>query len=61
MNIALYQRLVNKRNTKKSELRCALDTNNAEAVQRIVTEIQEIDDLIEDLEVELEEEYEIIA
>jgi len=56
MNIALYQRLVNKRNTKKSELRCALDTNNAEAAQRIVTEIQEIDDLIEDLEAELEEE-----
>jgi len=56
MNIALYQRLVNKRNTKKSELRCALDTNNAEAVRRIATEIQEIDDLIEDLEAELEEE-----
>ena len=56
MNIALYQRLVNKRNTKKSELRCALDTNNAEAAWRIATEIQEIDDLIEDLEAELEEE-----
>ena len=56
MNTAFYQRLVNKRNTKKSELRCALDTNNAEAAQRIVTEIQEIDDLIEDLEAELEEE-----
>ena len=56
MNIALYQRLVNKRNTKKSELRCALDTNNAEAVQRIVTEIQELDDMIEVVEAELEEE-----
>ena len=56
MNIALYQRLVNKRNTKKSELQCALDTNNAEAAWRIATEIQEIDDLIEDLEAKLEEE-----
>ena len=56
MNIALYQRLVNKKNSKRAELASALDTNNAEAVQRIVTEIQELDDMIEVVEAELEEE-----
>jgi len=54
--IVVYQRLVNKKNSKRAELASALDTNNAEAVQRIVTEIQELDDMIEVVEAELEEE-----
>ena len=57
MNTALYKRIANKRNAKKAELQAALDVNNKEAVQRLVIEIQELDDLIEDLEAELEEEY----
>jgi len=56
MNTALYKRIANKRNAKKAELQAALDVNNKEAVQRLVIEIQELDDLIEDLEAELEEE-----
>ena len=56
MNIVLYKRLVNKKNSKRAELASALDTNNAKKVLRLVAEIQELDDLIEDLEAELEEE-----
>ena len=54
--IVVYQRLVNKKNSKRAELASTLDTNNAEKVLRLVAEIQELDDLIEDLEAELEEE-----
>ena len=54
--IVVYQRLVNKKNSKRAELASALDTNNAVKVLRLVAEIQELDDLIEDLEAEPEEE-----
>ena len=56
MNMIVYQRLVNKKNSKRAELASALDTNNAKKVLRLVAEIQELDDLIEDLEAEPEEE-----
>ena len=54
--IVVYQRLVNKKNSKRAEWASALDTNDAEKVLRLVAEIQELDDMIEDLEAELEEE-----
>jgi len=56
MNMVVYQRLVNKKNSKRAEWASALDTNDAEKVLRLVAEIQELDDMIEDLEAELEEE-----
>ena len=56
MNMIVYQRLVNKKNSKRVELASALDTNNVEKALRLVAEIQELDDLIEDIEAELEEE-----
>jgi hypothetical protein len=56
MDIALYQRLVNKRNVKKVELRNALDENKQELVRRLTIEIQTIQEEIEDLEEELEDE-----
>ena len=56
MNMIVYQRLVNKKNSKRAELASALDTNNAEKVLRLVAEIQELDDMIEVVEAELEEE-----
>ena len=56
MNMVVYQRLVNKKNSKRAELASALDTNNVEKALHLVAEIQELDDLIEDIEAELEEE-----
>ena len=54
--IVVYQRLVNKKNSKRAEWASALDTNDAEKVLRLVAEIQELDDMIEVVEAELEEE-----
>ena len=55
MNMIAYQRLVNKKNSKRAELASALDTNNVEKALCLVAEIQELDNLIEDLEAEIED------
>jgi len=55
MNMIVYQRLVNKKNSKRAELASALDTNNVEKALRLVAEIPELDNLIEDLEAEIED------